>query len=180
MNDVTVITASLPDRGRLREDAIQSVASQTMPPSDHLIGIDYQRIGGWRVRNLLVSQVETEWVQILDDDDLLLPNHISTMLDYSGAGADIVYSYADVVGDKSFDLYNRPFDGNLLRTSSIVSHAAFVRTELILDLGGWDNQKGYDWTFWVKALDAGAQFVSVPEKTWIYRLTPEWNHESRP
>jgi hypothetical protein len=102
------------------------------------------------------------------------------MLDYSGAGADIVYSYADVVGDKSFDLYNRPFDGNLLRTSSIVSHAAFVRTELILDLGGWDNQKGYDWTFWVKALDAGAQFVSVPEKTWIYRLTPEWNHESRP
>ena len=55
-----------------------------------------------------------------------------------------------------------------------------VRTELILDLGGFDNEKGYDWKFWVRALDVGAKFVSIPETTWVYRLNPEWIHESRP
>ena len=95
-------------------------------------------------------------------------------------GADVIYSYASVIGDPAFNLYNRPFDPDLLRTTSIVSHVAMVRTELLLDLGGFDNEKGYDWKFWIRALDAGAKFVSVPEVTWVYRLSPEWVHESRP
>lgn len=179
MSEITVITASLPDRVAQREECIRSVAAQIIKPADHLIAIDYQKIGGWRPRNVLASQVETKWTQLLDDDDLLLPNHLATMLEHCD-GADVIYSYATVVGDPAFNLYNRPFDPNHLRQSSIVSHVAMVRTELILDLGGFDNEQGYDWKFWIRALDVGAKFVSVPETTWIYRLNPEWHHESRP
>jgi hypothetical protein len=179
VSEVTVITASLPERSSQREECIRSVATQIIKPADHLIAIDYQKIGGWRPRNLLVSQVETKWTQLLDDDDLLLPNHLETMLDHA-EGADVVYSYPTVVGDPAFKLYSRPFDPDLLRKKSIVSHVAMVRTELLLDLGGFANEKGYDWKFWVRALDAGAKFVSVPEVTWVYRLNPEWIHESRP
>lgn len=179
MSDITVITASLPERISQREECIRSVAAQIIPPADHLIAIDYQKVGGWRPRNMLVSQVETKWTQLLDDDDLLLPNHLATMLEHT-EGADVIYSYASVIGDPAFNLYNRPFDPDLLRTTSIVSHVAMVRTELLLDLGGFENIKGYDWRFWIRALDAGAKFVSVPDVTWVYRLNPEWIHESRP
>jgi hypothetical protein len=178
VSEVTVITASLPDRVVHREECIRSVATQIIAPADHLIAIDYQKIGGWRPRNILASQVKTKWTQILDDDDLLLPHHIATMLDHS-EDADVVYSYPTVIGAPTFDSYNRPFDPDLLRKMSIVSHVAMVRTELIIDLGGFDDVKGYDYQFWLKALNAGAKFVSVPETTWIYRLNNEWVHESR-
>jgi hypothetical protein len=179
VRDVTVITASLPGREVQRAESIASVGAQTILPADHLVGIDYRREGGHRVRNLLASAVETTWTHILDDDDLLLPEHIETLLDHA-SGADIVYTYAQVIGDPNFDLYNRPFDPALLRQSSIVSHVAMIRTELLLDLGGWKAEKGYDWKLWVRALDAGAKFAAIPEKTWIYRLSPDWLHESRP
>lgn len=174
--DVTVVTASLPDRATLREEAIQSVAAQTSTVADHLVGIDHQRIGGWRMRNLLCSAVETKWTLLLDDDDLLLPNYVERVL---AEDADVIYSHAEVIGDPAFNLYEQPFSGAALQQSSIVAHVALVRTELILDLGGFDPIKGYDWHFWRKAHAAGATFVNVPEKLWIYRLNPDWAHESR-
>lgn len=177
MSEVTVITASLPERATLREEAIQSVATQTVPVADHLVGIDHQKIGGWRMRNLLASAVTTEWTLLLDDDDLLLPGYVERVL---GEKGDVIYTYADVLGDPAFNLYNRAFDPRALEASSIVSHVALVRTELILDLGGFDPVKGYDWLFWKKALAAGATFTCIPEQLWIYRLNADWRHESRP
>jgi len=177
MSDVTVITASLPERAALREEAIQSVALQTVPVSDHLVGIDHQKIGGWRVRNILASSVTTKWTLLLDDDDLLLPTYVERVLAEDG---DVIYTHAEVIGDPAFNLYNRPFDREALNNSSIVSHVALVRTELLLDVGGFDPVKGYDWRFWQKIAAAGGRFVNIPESLWIYRLTPDWRHESRP
>lgn len=179
MSDVTVITATTGNRPQLLREAMDSVKAQTYAPADHLIAVDYQVRGGHRPRNLMASAVATEWLAVLDDDDLLYPNHLESLM-AQAANADVVYSWCDVEGDEHFDLYNRPFDPELLRRSSIVSHNAMVRTDLVLDLGGWPEEKGYDWKLWVKALDAGARFVCVPERTWLYRLTPTWNHESRP
>lgn len=178
MSGITIITATLPEREHLLREAMESVRQQTLQPADHLVGIDYQRRGGARVRNLLASAVSTDWLHVLDDDDLLYPEHLEKLAAAS-AEADIVYSWCHSEGDR-FDLYNRPFDPELLRSSSIVSHNALVRTDLVLELGGWIEEKGYDWKFWIRALDAGARFVCVPEQTWRYRLNTEWRHESRP
>lgn len=178
-SDVTFITATIPGREHLLAEAVASVKAQTVPAADHLIAIDYQLKGGWRPRNLLASAVETKWMHVLDDDDLLNPEHLEKILEVA-QGADVVYSHCDVLGDAHFDLYNRPFDPGLLRRLSIVSHNALIRTELVLELGGWKNERGYDWHFWNRALDTGARFVCLPERTWKYRLNADWKHESRP
>lgn len=181
MSQITVITASLPERADLLRDAMASVRAQTLQPADHLVGIDYQRTGGARVRNALVAATTTPWVQILDDDDLLMPEHLAALAAKADAtGADIVYSYCSVEGDDAFNLYNRPYDRETLRNLSIVSHNALVRTELLLDLGGWLEEPGYDWKLWNRAADAGAKFACLEERTWHYRLNPTWRHESRP
>lgn len=177
---VTVITPTmLPERTVLLAEAVASVTAQTRKPDEHLIGVDYLRAGGARMRNVLAASVNTEWLAVLDDDDVLYPEHLARLMD-AAAHADVVYSWCDVTGDDPWTAYNQPFDADLLRQTSIVSHNALIRTELVLDVGGWDQVPGYDWRFWHKALDAGARFVCVPERTWRYRLDATWKHESRP
>lgn len=177
--NVTVITATMPGREALLTEAIQSVSEQTYTPTDHLIGVDYIQRGGARPKNLLASAVTTPWIATLDDDDAFYPNHLATLMELADS-ADVVYSYCDVTGPDPWLAYNQPFDPDVLSRTSSVSHNALVRTQLVLDLEGWDEVKGYDYLFWLKALDAGARFVCVPEVTWKYRLDASWWHESRP
>lgn len=179
MSGVTVITATMPGREALLAEAMASVVEQTLAPADHLITVDYVRRGGARPRNLLAAAVATPWLATLDDDDKLYPQHLERLMAVADE-ADVVYSWCDTSGPDPWTAYNLPFAPEMLRRQSIVSHVALVRTELALDVGGWDEGAAWDWRFWVKALDAGARFVQVPEVTWIYRLDAGWWHESRP
>ena len=179
MSDVTVITATMPGRKDLLDEAMESVNVQTLAPADHLISVDYVRRGGARPKNLLAAGVVTTWLATLDDDDMFYPQHLERLM-AATADADVVYSWCDVTGPDPWRAYNQPFDAELLRHMSIVSHNALIRTDLAVKVGGWDEERGYDWTFWHKCLDAGARFVCVPEVTWWYRLDPLWHHESRP
>jgi hypothetical protein len=176
---VTVITATMPGREPLLAEAMASVSMQTLTPTEHLVAIDYVQRGGARVYNLLAAGVATDWLAILNDDDVLYPPHLEALM-AAATDADVVYSWCDVSGPDPWTAYNQPFDAHALRRTSIVSHNALVRTELVEQLGGWDEEKGWDWLFWLKALDAGARFACVPEITWRYRLDEGWKHESRP
>ena len=179
-SQVTVITATmLPERADVLAECLASVAAQTVKPAEHLVAVDYIRTGGARVYNSLAESVVTDWTAILPDDDIAYPEHLETLLAHSG-GAEVVYSYCDVTGDNPWLAYNQPFNADALRRTSVVSHVAMIRTDFLLDIGGWDEVKGYDWLLWVKALDRGARFVSVPVRTWRYRLETDWKHESRP
>lgn len=175
---ITVITPSLPERASERSASIASVIAQSVTPADHLVLIDYQRLGGWRPMNVLANAVQTEWTQILTDDDMLLPQHFEKLWPLCN-DADVVYSPALLLGNSPWEGYDEPFDAAKLRTKSIVSHNALVRTELIRKVGGWKQESGYDWTFWVRCLDAGARFARLPETTWIYDLGNHVVHESR-
>lgn len=176
---ITVITPSLPARISERSRAITSVHAQTMRPEDHLVLVDHRKEGGHRPLNVLMKAVETEWTQILCDDDALMPEHFEKLWPLT-ANADIVYSPPTTIGPNPWTGYLEPFDAGRLRVSSIVSHIALVRTDLIRKVGGWDAGAGYDWNFWVKCLDAGARFARFNEPTWIYDLEEGKWHESRP
>lgn len=175
---ISVITATmLPERSHRLAEAVASVQAQTLRPDEHLIGVDFRRTGGARIYNQLAAGADGDWLAILPDDDVLFPDHLASLIELGG---DVAYSWAEVTGPDPWTAYNQPFDPELLRRLSIVSHVALVRTELVLDLGGWDEVQGYDWLFWVKALDAGATFRCLERPTWRYRLDAgEW-HESRP
>src|ERR1017187_9001786 len=85
MTAITVITASMPGRASLLAETVQSVADQTVAPFAHLIRIQAPpKLGpahSCANHNALLGMVETEWLAGIDDDDLLLPNHIQVLSD---------------------------------------------------------------------------------------------------
>lgn len=174
---VSVITASLPDRNKLLLQALNCVDAQTYPVAEHYVGIDIRREGGAAMKNSLIDMVETEWIQILDDDDILMPHHIGRLMREAADDVDVIYSYAQ--GENYSGWYNVPFNPDALFENCNISHNAIVRKSLFDRIGKFGTEYGYDWTFWCRAVAAGAKFVCVPEVTWEYRLSENWLHESR-
>lgn len=166
--NVTVLTASIPQRASMLAEAIQSVCEQSQPPFAHLVAVDVCRLGAPMMLNRLLDAVATEWLMVLDDDDLLDPHHLKTLVGNS-VDADVVYSYCRTEG-RPFEQYNQPFDALMLEHRSVVSHTALVRTSCVREVGGWHRERGYDWDLWKRIRGEGATFRSVPEVTWTYRL----------
>jgi glycosyltransferase involved in cell wall biosynthesis len=178
---VSVITATIPGREQFLRRAINSVANQTLKPQAHLIGVDYAKRGGAAMKTDLGFAAESKWIAILDDDDWLYPEHLAALVEAAETQhCDVAYSWCDVAGENPWLGYNQPFDPELLKTTSIVSHNAIVRTNLFVELGGFKQVKGYDWLFWVAAHQAGARFTCVERPTWLYDLSESHAHESRP
>jgi GT2 family glycosyltransferase len=168
---ITVITASLPSRSAMLAECLASVAHQTEPPSAHLVGIDHIRAGTSSVRNSLLAAARTEFVAVLDDDDVALPEHFATLL---SVPADIVYTLPSVEGRPGWQPVG-PFDPERLRRESYIPATALIRKELLEDMGGWrdsaDTPNGWeDWDLYLRALDAGARFAFIPTVTWRYRF----------
>lgn len=168
---ISVVTASIPSRTAMLAECVASVSAQTLPPLEHLIGIDHARWGSAAMRNTLLAGARGEWIAVLDDDDLLWGEHLAKLRAVSDA--DIVYSFCEVVG-KEWNP-NSPFDENRLRSGNYIPATSLIRTELLRSLNGWRDsancQDGLeDWDLWLRALDAGARFVCLPEITWTYRF----------
>lgn len=172
MTDVTVITASLPERARLLAEAIASVVAQTVPVA-HLIGID-AGAGVAEIRNRLVAAADTEWVGFLDDDDLLDPHHVHTLL-WASHGADVVIPYCRFDGPPLPEGYcNRPYSRLELRRHGIFPITVLARRQAVLDVGGFSSTGWDDWKLWNAMADAGARFATVRQVTWTYRTsTPD-------
>ena len=69
---ISVITATLPDRGRLLAECAATIASQTLQPAAWYVGVDHERNGPAAILNGLAAKVDTPWLFRLDDDDLLV------------------------------------------------------------------------------------------------------------
>lgn len=174
--DISVITATIPSRTALLSQAITSVAEQTLQPLEHLIAVDLHRNGGGTTKNRLIESARGKWIAILDDDDILKSNHLEVLFN-NAEGADIISSYAEGPGYSGW--YNAPFDPERLKFGNTVGHNALIRKELFDRIGMFGSEHGYDWTFWARALAAGAKFNVVPVVTWVYRIDNAWGHESK-
>lgn len=169
---ISVITAALPSRSAMLAECVASIAAQTVPPLEHLISVDHARAGSSAMRNAALQAARGEWIAVLDDDDLADPNHLERLLSGSDE-ADIVYTFCRVIG-KDWNP-NACYDETRLRSMNYIPATALVRTELLRSLGGWRDSavcpsQLEDWDFWLRALDAGARFVCIPEVTWTYRF----------
>lgn len=171
--DVTLLTASMPERHRMLGELCASVAAQDVAPRAHLIAVDYPEEGFVATINRLARQVTTSWLMVLPDDDLLDRWHLSTIVAAAG-WYDVAYTWCRSEGRDGWTP-NSAFDAETLRrTNFIPGGAALIRTDLWKRLGGyrktpdWDGAE--DWDFWIRALDAGAEFVCEPTVTWTYRF----------
>lgn len=90
---------SLPNRESMRNTAIDSVISQNYPNVNVLVEIDHERRGAYHARNEGMMKVQTEWTGFLDDDDILLPHHVGTLLRLADKHqADLVWGWFEVQG----------------------------------------------------------------------------------
>jgi hypothetical protein len=179
-------------------EAIASVNAQNLRPITHLIGVDHHRAGIGRMLNQLAKSADADWLARLDDDDLLMPHHLETLAHASEHG-DVVYSWCDlaprlsegqspplpaVLGASGW-MPNQTFDAEKLRKRNYIPATTLIRKSLWETVGGWTlpgwgvreaprtPEAAEDWDFWLRALDAGARFVCVPEVTWTYRYHGE-------
>lgn len=123
------------------------------------------------MRNALLAAAAGEWIAVLDDDDLLLPNHLEVL---SAAQGDVIYTWCQVAGRGDWNP-NRNFFADHLRQNNYIPVTALIRASLLRDLQGWrSTEESYsgleDWDLYLRALDAGATFTCIPEITWVYRF----------
>lgn len=166
---VTVLTAALPERADMLAEAIASVRAQTYSDVEHLYAIDEDRQGAAPVLNRLLEEARGDRVMVLDDDDLLDPGHLDTVLGHTD-GCDVVYTLPRVEGG-SFTQYHEPFDARKLAAGhNCVSHNALMPTALVRQVGGWRNVQWFDLDLFCRLEQAGAEFRQIREETWTYRL----------
>lgn len=160
---VSVMTPSITERGALRIECRQSVASQTYRAFEHLVVVDKAREGCAVTMNRLAKAASGEWLLPLADDDLLLPGALAALMRHV-AEADVVYAPPLVWGNG---------DGHFWGEPPKIPSFALVRASLWEELGGYDEGRirEEDRDLWARALAAGARFVRTDdEPTWIYRF----------
>jgi glycosyltransferase involved in cell wall biosynthesis len=174
---VTVVIPVHPPRFFTTLDrALRSVWEQLYVPQAVVVEVDRAHAGAAATRNLGLEKVDTEFVAFLDSDDQLRPGHLAGLYDMAReAGADLVYPWFDVANgwDPFPDRFGQPFDPEILKTRNTIPVTVLARTELVRDVGGF-QPKGppenpcEDWGCWEAMLAAGARFVHLPERTWIW------------
>lgn len=180
MIDLTVVTATIPERRDLLHELRQCIAGQSVRPK-WLVSTDYHRVGPAKVINDLVDEVDTTWLFRCDDDDLFDADHFKVIAAHLGDNVDIVYTWPRVdppgwIGETGLQVIGSP---EFLREHNFIASAAAIRTDLWRHLGGYRDVHNEDHDLWVRAMDAGARFCLVPQVTWTYRLG-DWPHLSQP
>lgn len=183
-SDITVVIPTIPVRQRELTRAVRSVTTQTLQPDMMIIVMDNEHQGAAMTRNRALQRVSTRWVAFLDDDDVLLPNHLEVLADAAlESGADVIYPGCRVINPElggviplreEWGRFEQPFSADILRQKSYIPVTSLVRTGLAQRaLFGTPHgvETNYDdWGFYLRLLDEGAMFSHVPVVTWI------WNH----
>lgn len=166
--DVTVVTATIPGREHMLQEAIASVDGQTIRPAYHFIYVDVDGDGPAVTRNRMLNDVETEWVAFLDDDDLLDPHHLDVL---GSLHADVRASYCRFSGEEiPAKFINRRYDRDVMRRHGIFGITVLARTDQIRQAGCFGSERYEDWALWNRMADDGCSFEVIPIETWTYRL----------
>jgi hypothetical protein len=163
--------------------AVGSVLAQELPAAAISIAVDTQRQGAAATRDRALRAVRTQWTAFLDDDDQMQPEHLRVLMDAAQeSGADYVYSYytvADALGTLMPHVdplrhFGRPFDPQYPHQTTIT---VLVRTEIAQQVGFQDppdgalidgQRYGEDFAFTVGCAAAGAKFLHVPQRSWLW------------
>ena len=192
------------------EQALRSVLTQTVP-ADEIIVIDdgctddsielvralahdqpririiaQPNAGQSAARNFAISLCTSEWIALIDQDDVWYPNHLEVLADtvkkHRGLRLGWVYSDFDDI-DVDGRMVNRDFIGHtkvdnpkrdlmkvLAQGFIIQPSATLIRREAILEVGGFDERlSGYeddDLFLRIFRADYDNTFISSPTSQW--------------
>lgn len=188
---VAICIPTIPERKDLLTRAIESVLAQTYEGvlTTHVV-LDNAGLGACATRQTACSDALEEnptYLAFLDDDDELMPDHITTLVNHALLeDADVVWPWFNVVGgsDPFPQHRGRQWDAN---DPHIFPITALVRADKFCEVGGFISEPptvdpnhpesgrmvaGEDWRLWLRLSAAGAKFSHVNAVTWT------WHHDS--
>lgn len=168
------------DGGTEVKDAVDTARDHNLPA--RLIDLPANR-GLPRARNIGIDSARGEFLALLDDDDIFLPDHLATMVEtIERENVDAAYGICPVstrrvdpaLPPPRLESWSHPFDGELLSVANFISvHAAVVRmppTDARYDPALPALE---DWDMWLRLTrQHGYRFHHVPEPTVIYHRLP--------
>ncbi len=114
-------------------------------------------------RNRALQEVDSKYIMLCDDDDLLLPGHIERMR-HAIEDADLVYSDAEIVDYEWREHYREPIHRQLFaydqdlagmrKFSTFIASGCLFRKSLIDAIGPFDEEMRnyWDWDFYLRAV----------------------------
>ncbi|KAB8137559.1 glycosyltransferase family 2 protein [Gracilibacillus oryzae] len=142
-----------------------------------------------RARNTAVSYVKSEWIMLIDDDDLILPTHLETML-HEAKEYDFVYSDVEIVNYRmeecarvpvSHRLFAYEFDLEAMRKfSTYVPSGSMYRASIHHEIGLFDEKMRnyWDWDFFLRVAK-NFRIRRVPVAGVLYDFSETGNNQSR-
>jgi glycosyltransferase involved in cell wall biosynthesis len=127
-----------------------------------------------RAANAGLVAARGEWIAFLDEDDGILPEHLSQLLATArGSGARVAYSQTLLVGaeGKPQRVFGGPFNrAFLLNSNYLAIHAVLFHRSFVDEGCRFDESFAIfeDWDFWLD-LSARAGFAFTGRATAIYR-----------
>jgi cellulose synthase/poly-beta-1,6-N-acetylglucosamine synthase-like glycosyltransferase len=167
--------------GTYGSDDWHDLAKERAIPSAEAQGVPVVHVHGGTLaeaRNAALEQVETEFVIHLDADDELTPGYIDAM---STGTADL---RAPAIRQVRAGRVGRPFmpqvwkhkhacSAECLRAGNWIVIGACVRTELVRDVGGWEEWGwSEDWALWARCWKAGATIEAIPGAVYRAHVRP--------
>jgi glycosyltransferase involved in cell wall biosynthesis len=139
-------------------------------------------------RNYGLEEANAEYILLCDDDDLLLPCHIETMVEQI-EDADLVYSDVEIFGYKMVNERRIPtsrrlfaYDDDLVemrRFSTFVSSGCLYRRSIHERIGYFDIEvyHYWDWDFFLRVADQ-FRIKRVPRASVLYAFSQEGDNMS--
>lgn len=184
---VAVCIPTIPPRIELLQRALWSVDRQDYQGriTTH-ISVDHARAGAAVNRNQACEEAlegKPEFLAFLDDDDELLPDHLSSLVAAAlEEEADVVWPWFQVAGGGDPFPGHRgrqwnPEDPHIFPITALVRASAFPGfvpgpCEDPNAPGSGRAVGGEDWRLWLTMNAAGAKFHHINKQTWI------WHHDS--
>lgn len=171
---ISVVIPSIPRRSGLLGEALQSVYDQELAAAETCVAVDTREEGAAATRQRALSLASSDWVAFLDDDDLMLTEHLRVLMDGATEhNADYVFSYfVRKKGGDPLGHFGKRFDNAAPHHTTMT---ILVRTELAKRVGFANHVHangswpGEDWAFTLGCVELGAKIVHVPQETWIWR-----------
>jgi hypothetical protein len=173
LDELTVLTPSLPDRASVLARLQGEIAAQTVLPAAHLVAIEEP---SWdrgydvhvralvRIRNLLLYSCPTEWALTADDDDRWELDHVehAWATHLAHPEAQIVYPVATARPE------TRP---NATNPLSAMTSQALLHVPSIQGVGGWLYRPGMNEDvladiYWVTQCNLTRVYCEHPTYRW--------------
>lgn len=135
------------------------------------------------VRNLLLKEVSADarYIAILDSDDIMEPTRLEEQVAYLEAhpatgmvGSWVTLIDEDGIGSaiRKYPHDSKEIQRTLLCTNPIAQSAAMLRTEVITEVGAYDERlsRVSDLDYWARVIKEGYSIANMPEALIKYRI----------